>query len=66
MTDAMSASVVFCGALTYVYVGNAPNLMEKAIVESHGIRMPGFFGYVGWATVCLLPWLVLVDLMFLA
>ena len=40
--------------------------MEKAIVESHGIRMPGFFGYVGWATVCLLPWLVLVDLMFLA
>lgn len=61
---AISAGAVFCGALTYV--GNAPNLMVKAIVESHGIRMPGFFGYIGWATVCLLPWLVLVDLIFFA
>jgi len=37
-----------------------------AIVESHGIRMPGFFGYIGRATVCLLPRLVLVDLIFSA
>ena len=61
---AISAGAVFCGALSYV--GNAPNLMVKAIAESNGIRMPGFFGYIGWASVCLLPWLVLVDLIFFA
>lgn len=59
---AISAGAVFCGALTYV--GNAPNLMVKAIVESHGLRMPGFFAYIGWAVVCLLPWLLLVDWIF--
>ncbi|HEX7968995.1 MAG TPA: sodium:proton antiporter, partial [Stellaceae bacterium] len=61
---AISAGAVFCGALTYV--GNAPNLMVKAIVESHGIRMPGFFAYIGWAVVCLSPWLLLVDWIFFA
>jgi Na+/H+ antiporter NhaD/arsenite permease-like protein len=61
---AISTGAVFFGALTYV--GNAPNLMVKAIAESHGIRMPGFFGYLGWATVCLVPWLLLVDVIFFA
>jgi len=61
---AISAGAVFCGALTYV--GNAPNLMVKALAESHGIRMPGFFGYIGWAALCLGPWLVLVDRIFFA
>jgi Na+/H+ antiporter NhaD/arsenite permease-like protein len=61
---AISTGAVFFGALTYV--GNAPNLMVKAIAESHGIRMPGFFGYIGWATVCLVPWLLLVDVIFFA
>jgi Na+/H+ antiporter NhaD/arsenite permease-like protein len=59
---AISAGAVFFGGMTYV--GNAPNFMVKAIVESQGLRMPSFFGYVGWATLCLLPWLVVVDWLF--
>lgn len=61
---AISAGAVYFGALTYV--GNAPNLMVKALAESHGVRMPGFFGYVGWAALCLLPWLLLVERLFFA
>ena len=39
--------------------------MVKAIVESQGLKMPSFFGYLGWTCLCLLPWLVVVDLVFL-
>jgi Na+/H+ antiporter NhaD/arsenite permease-like protein len=59
---AISAGAVFFGGMTYI--GNAPNFMVKAIVESQGIRMPSFFGFIGWATLCLLPWLVIVDWLF--
>lgn len=59
---AISAGAVFFGGMTYV--GNAPNFMVKAIVESHGIFMPSFISYIGWATLCLLPWLVVVDWLF--
>ena len=44
---AISMAAVYCGALTYI--GNAPNLMVKAIAEGRGIRMPGFFAYFAWA-----------------
>ncbi len=37
---AISAGAVFMGANTYI--GNAPNLMVKAIAESRGVRMPSF------------------------
>ena len=60
---AISTGAVFFGGMSYV--GNAPNFMVKAIVESHGIKMPSFFGYIGWATVCFLPWLVVIDWLFL-
>ncbi len=50
---AISAGAVFMGANTYI--GNAPNFMVKAIAESRGIRMPGFFGYLGWSCAVLLP-----------
>lgn len=60
---AISAGAVFFGGMTYI--GNAPNLMVKAIVESYGLKMPGFFGYVGWATLCLLPWLAVVEWLFI-
>jgi Na+/H+ antiporter NhaD/arsenite permease-like protein len=59
---AISAAAVYFGAMSYV--GNAPNFMVKAIVESHGIRMPSFFAYFGWATLCLLPWLALIAVIF--
>lgn len=59
---AISAGAVFMGALTYI--GNAPNLMVKAIAESRGVRMPGFFGYMAWSVVCLLPLFVIMTFVF--
>jgi Na+/H+ antiporter NhaD/arsenite permease-like protein len=59
---AISAGAVFMGALSYI--GNAPNLMVKAIVENRGIRMPSFFGYVGWSFLILLPLLILITFVF--
>lgn len=59
---AISAGSVFMGANSYI--GNAPNLMVKAVAESRGIRMPGFFGYMGWAAVVLLPLFVLMTLIW--
>lgn len=59
---AISTGAVFFGALTYI--GNAPNLMLRGIAAHRGIRMPGFFGYMGWASLLLLPGFVLVSLVF--
>ena len=50
---AISAGSVFMGANSYI--GNAPNFMVKAIAEDRGIRMPSFFGYMGWSCCVLLP-----------
>jgi Na+/H+ antiporter NhaD/arsenite permease-like protein len=47
------------GALTYI--GNGPNFMVRAIAETSGVRMPSFFGYVGYSVVLLLPILALVG-----
>ncbi len=55
---AISAGAVFMGANTYI--GNAPNLMVKAIADRQGVRMPGFFGYMLWSGTVLLPLFVLV------
>jgi len=57
---AISAGAVFMGANTYI--GNAPNLMVKAIAEDRGVKMPGFFGYMAWSFCVLLPLLVLITL----
>jgi len=59
---AISAGAVFMGANTYI--GNAPNFMVKAIVETAGIRMPSFFGYVGWAVAILIPLFLLQTVLF--
>lgn len=50
---AISAGAVFMGANSYI--GNAPNLMVKAIAEDRGVRMPSFFGYMVWSAGILLP-----------
>ena len=59
---AISAGAVFMGANTYI--GNAPNLMVKAIAEDRGVRMPSFFGYMVWSGACLIPLFVLVTFIF--
>jgi Na+/H+ antiporter NhaD/arsenite permease-like protein len=59
---AISAGAVFMGANTYI--GNAPNLMVKAIAESRGVRMPSFFGYMAWSVGILVPLFVLSTFIF--
>ena len=59
---AISAGAVFFGGLTYI--GNAPNMMLRAIAAHRGVRMPGFFGFTLLASVSLLPVLTVVGLMF--
>ncbi|MDO5692460.1 MAG: sodium:proton antiporter [Pseudomonadota bacterium] len=59
---AVSAGSVFMGALTYI--GNAPNLMVKAIAEDRGVKMPSFFGYMAWSFGILLPLFVVLTLLF--
>jgi Na+/H+ antiporter NhaD/arsenite permease-like protein len=59
---AISAGAVFMGASSYI--GNAPNFMIKAIAEHRGVAMPGFFGYMAWAWVWLLPLCVLLSVLF--
>jgi Na+/H+ antiporter NhaD/arsenite permease-like protein len=59
---AISAGAVFMGAMTYI--GNAPNFMVKAIAEHRGVRMPSFFGYMGWSFAVLLPAFAILDLVF--
>ncbi len=50
---AISAGSVFMGANSYI--GNAPNLMVKAIAEDRGVKMPSFFGYMIWSFGILVP-----------
>ena len=50
---AISAGAVFMGANSYI--GNAPNMMVKAIAEDRGVEMPSFFGYMAWSGAILLP-----------
>ena len=58
----ISCGAVFMGANTYL--GNAPNFMVKSICEEQGIRMPGFFGYLAWSGLILLPLFGLLTLVF--
>ena len=62
--SAVSLGAVFMGAMTYI--GNGPNFMVKAIAEQRGVRMPSFFGYLGWSCLVLLPTLYLVSRLFVA
>ncbi|MEP6723168.1 MAG: sodium:proton antiporter, partial [Variovorax sp.] len=59
---AISAGAVFMGANSYI--GNAPNLMVKAIAEDRGVKMPSFFGYMAWSGAILVPLFILTTLIF--
>ena len=56
---AISAGAVFMGANSYI--GNAPNLMVKAIAEDRGVAMPSFFGYMLWSFGILVPLFVVMT-----
>jgi Na+/H+ antiporter NhaD/arsenite permease-like protein len=59
---AISAGAVFMGANSYI--GNAPNLMVKAIAEDRGVKMPSFFGYMLWSGCILLPLFFVMGLIW--
>ena len=61
LLEAVSAGAVFMGAMTYI--GNAPNLMVRAIAEEAGVTMPSFGCFIlRYAVPFLLPALLLVHL----
>ena len=59
---ALSSGAVFFGALTYV--GNAPNMMVRAIAAHRGVRMPGFFAYILYAGALLMPLFGVLTLIY--
>jgi Na+/H+ antiporter NhaD/arsenite permease-like protein len=56
---AISAGAVFMGANSYI--GNAPNMMVKAVAEERGVLMPSFFGYMAWSGAVLLPLFIIMT-----
>jgi Na+/H+ antiporter NhaD/arsenite permease-like protein len=60
--EAISCGAVLMGATTYV--GNGPNFMVKAIAEQSGVAMPGFFGYMIYSLVVLVPIFVVFTFVF--
>ncbi len=60
---AITAGASFMGALSYI--GNAPNMMVKAIAEENSIRMPSFFGYMVWSFGILIPLFFAVQWLFI-
>ncbi|MBZ9772703.1 sodium:proton antiporter [Mesorhizobium sp. CO1-1-8] len=59
---AISAGAVFMGANTYI--GNAPNFMVYAIARHRGVKMPGFFGYMAWSGLVLIPIFLIAGFLF--
>lgn len=59
---AISCGAVMMGAITYV--GNAPNFAVKCIAEHSGLKMPSFFGYMGYSILVLVPVFAIVTAVF--
>ncbi|HEV8436948.1 MAG TPA: sodium:proton antiporter [Methylomirabilota bacterium] len=59
---AISVGAVAMGANSYI--GNAPNFMVKSIAEETGVKMPGFFGYMLYSGLVLLPLFAVVTVLF--
>jgi Na+/H+ antiporter NhaD/arsenite permease-like protein len=60
--SAISCGAVFMGANTYI--GNAPNFMVRSIAEERGVKMPSFFGYMGWSLLILEPIFIIMTFIF--
>ncbi len=62
LLEAICVGSVLMGANTYI--GNGPNFMVKAIAEAGGVKMPGFFAYMGYSATILLPLFVALTWLF--
>jgi Na+/H+ antiporter NhaD/arsenite permease-like protein len=51
--QAISAGATFFGGLDFI--GNAANMMLRAIAAHRGVRMPGFIGFMLPGSTLLLP-----------
>ena len=60
---AISAGAVFMGANSYI--GNAPNLMVKAVAEDRGVKVPSFFGYMAWSSCILIPLFIIMTFIWI-
>ncbi|MHA1558954.1 MAG: sodium:proton antiporter [Alphaproteobacteria bacterium] len=60
---AISLGSVMMGALTYI--GNAPNLMVRAIAKQSGVDMPDFLEYMLWSWLILIPVFLVLSFCFL-
>lgn len=59
---AISSGAVMMGAMTYI--GNAPNFAVRCIAERSGLKMPSFFGYMGYSVAVLIPIFAIVTAIF--
>jgi Na+/H+ antiporter NhaD/arsenite permease-like protein len=59
---AISCGAVMMGANTYI--GNAPNFAVKCVAEHSGLKMPSFFGYMGYSIAVLIPIFLIVTAIF--
>ena len=59
---AISAGAVFFGGLTYI--GNAANMVIRAVAAHRGVHMPGFIGFAALASGVLLPVMALLTVLF--
>lgn len=59
---AISCGAVFFGGLTYI--GNAPNLMLRAVASHRGVPMPSFPLYLAMAATVLLPAFLVLSVLF--
>ena len=59
---AISTGAVMFGGLTYI--GNASNLVVRAVASHRGVRMPGFLPFMLFASVVMLPVLAVVSGVF--
>jgi Na+/H+ antiporter NhaD/arsenite permease-like protein len=59
---AISVSAVVMGSMTYI--GNAPNMLVRALSLQNGVRMPSFIAYILWSSLIILPIsMIIVNLM---
>lgn len=59
---AISVGAVFMGANSYI--GNGPNFMVKAVAEEYKHKMPSFFGYMFYSFAILIPFYLIITLVF--
>ena len=50
-------------ALKLMYITNRPDVAK--IAEENGVKMPSFFGYMGYSVCILLPILIVMTVIFL-